>query len=696
MTDIAREDPSHPPETAITVEGLTIDFWNRDRWHNVVSDVGFSVRPGEAFGLVGESGCGKTTTAYALLGYERPGSCIRAGRVSFGGSDLLGMTPPALRALRGGPISFVPQNPIASLSPGMRIGDQIDEAQKVHLDGESSAQRRERTWALLTQVGLPAPAATSRKYPHQLSGGQQQRVVIAMALACSPRLIVLDEPTTGLDVTTQAQILQLLSRLRRERDMAIVYVTHDLSVVAQVCDRVGVMYAGELVESATAENLFPDPRSRDLRLGEPRHPYTRGLLASVPSVRTSVEQGSALNGLLQRQELPPGCRFAQRCAAAEDACFSERQHLEQVNSDHSVACRRWRDLDAVNVDHSRLSGVAAAPTGLPLLRVENLECSYPVNGGFSMMRKKVTAVVRNVSLDLAPQETLALVGESGSGKSTIAKTIAGLLPQTAGRITFADTQLPPTTAARTQDQRRDIQLVMQNPDGSLNPRQRVRQIIGAPLRVFFRLRGSRLRLRIEELLADVRLDVSYIDRYTDELSGGERQRIAIARALAAEPKLILCDEVLSALDVSVQASILELLRELRSRHRVAYLFISHDLAVVRSLAHRVGVLYRGELCEVGDAEEVYSPPYHPYTHLLLCAAPQIGEELPAVSDGSDSPAGDMTTSTGCVFADRCPWKVGAICDETPPPVQAVSRTHSLRCHIPLEELRQRETWSKGS
>lgn len=335
MSETVPVRSAHASAAAITVEDLTIDYWNRGSWQNVVHGVGFSVQAGEAFGLVGESGCGKTTTAYALLGYQRPNSRISRGRVSFDGDDLLQLSPAALRGLRGGRISFVPQNPITSLSPGMRIGDQIDEVQRAHGHGDSSAQRFAHTCELLTQVGLPTPVETSRKYPHQLSGGQQQRVVIAMALACNPRLIVLDEPTTGLDVTTQAQILQLLSRLRRQQGMAMVYVTHDLSVVAQVCDRVGVMYAGDLVESASVRNLFRAPR----------HPYTQGLLASVPSVRSNVARGSALSGLLRREELPAGCCFAPRCPAAEDECFIDSQRLEPVEEHHTVACRRWRDVD---------------------------------------------------------------------------------------------------------------------------------------------------------------------------------------------------------------------------------------------------------------------------------------------------------------------------------------------------------------
>ena len=670
----------HSKAPLVEVDGLTVDFWNRDRWINVVHNVSFQVHPGEALGLVGESGCGKTTTAYTLLGYRRPNSRVSQGQVRFAGQDLLRLPASALQKLRGRRISLVPQNPTMTLSPGMRVGRQIAEVLAAHGVSGAWAEREERTLELLADVRLPDPSRIARKYPHQLSGGQQQRVVIAMALACNPELVVLDEPTTGLDVTTQAQILELLMRLRAEHGMAMVYVSHDLGVVAAICDRVGVMYAGDLVEDAPTQDLFRNPR----------HPYTRGLMTSIPNVRKPRRGRSILRGLLQRDALPQGCRFAPRCDFAQSRCFSDIQQLEVVTAGHRVACWRWPEIPPLAQAQTTAAGNgAAAPEQTALLEVENLDCAY------EFVRGQARPVVRNVSFDIAPQETFALVGESGSGKSTIARAVAGLILPTAGTITFDGSDIARRVQARTPDQRREIQLVLQNPDASLNPRQRVFQIIGRPLEMFFGLKGTELRARVEQLLDDVRLDRTYIDRYPDELSGGERQRVAIARALAANPRLMLCDEILSALDVSVQASIIELLRALQASRHIAYLFISHDLAVVRSLSHRVGVLYRGEMCEVGRVEEVYSPPYHPYTHTLLAAVPEIegeGRLSPAIRT-DPQPANQRQTA--CPFADRCPWKLGAICDDVPPPWQATSDTHALRCHIPLEELRQRETWSQG-
>lgn len=653
---------------------------------NVVNRVTFAVHDGEALGLVGESGCGKTTTAYSLLGYRRPNSRIRLGQVLLGGHDLLALQGGALQRARGRQVSLVPQNPTTALSPGMRIGDQIVEAMQAHRIGDSRTQQEQSVLTLLSDMLLPEPERIVKKYPHQLSGGQQQRVTIAMALSCEPALLVLDEPTTGLDVTTQAQILDLLVRLRAERGMAMVYVTHNLGVLSQVADRISVMYAGELVEEAPTRELFRNPR----------HPYTRGLIASVPRLSAPLQGRSVLlRGLLQRENLPPGCRFAPRCDYAEPINFQEPQVLRQVAPDHRVACRRMLEIPALaaarrEVVTPRL--VEPLSTAEPLLKAENLEISYEFVRRNVFAKRVGKPVVRNVSFDIKPSETFALVGESGSGKSTIARTVAGLHFPSAGTLTFEDHSIGVTVDARPPELRRDLQLVLQNPDASLNPRQRVREIIGRPVQFFFKSSNDEVRRRVDQLLDDIRLDSSYASRFPDELSGGERQRVAIARALAANPKLLLCDEVLSALDVSVQADILDLLRNLQSEHRIAYLFISHDLAVVRSIAHRVGVLYRGELVEVGSVAEVYMPPHHPYTYMLLSAVPEIGvehEHSSAIRIDATPSAGKKFTA--CPFADRCPWKLGPICEQVVPPWRTTSETHGLRCHIPLADLIALET-----
>ncbi|MFN2629225.1 MAG: dipeptide ABC transporter ATP-binding protein [Gaiellaceae bacterium] len=685
---VKRRGCSVGPEPLVKVEGLTIDFWSNDRWNNVVNNTSFELARGEALGLVGESGCGKTTTALSLLGFQRPGSRIRSGAIQFAGRDLAHLSRRGLQQVRGRRVSLVPQNPTTALSPGLRIGAQLTEAMSVHGVGGSHAERERRVQELIARVRLPDPQRTAGKYPHQLSGGQQQRVVIAMALACDPELIVLDEPTTGLDVTTQAQILDLLRRLRAELGMAMVYVTHNLGVVAAVCDRVGVMYAGELVEDAHVRELF----------SHPRHPYTRGLISAVPSIaQPHRSRDVILRGLLKRSELPAGCRFAPRCDFAETACFEERQVLLPVGEGHGVACRRVEEVERLSAGSGSVASyvplVAAADESL--LEVADLSITYDRRHRLSLVSREPLVIVRAVTFDLRARETFSLVGESGSGKTTIARTVGGLLGPLAGQITFEGRGLAGTVESRSKDVRREIQLVLQNPDASLNPRQRVHQIIGRPLELYFGLHGKARRTGVEQALEDVRLDTAFASRYPDELSGGERQRIAIARALAAKPRLMLCDEILSALDVSVQTSIVELLRELQAAQGIAYLFISHDLAVVRSLSHRVGVLYLGELCEVGTAEEVYVPPYHPYTHMLLSAVPEIeGENEVSPAARSDPGPSSSRPASACPFAERCPWKVGPVCDEVDPPWQATSDTHMLRCHIPLDELFARAAASR--
>ncbi len=675
-------------EALVEVDGLSVDFASTEGFASVVRDVSFSLRPGESLGLVGESGCGKTTTALSLLGYRRPNSRIAAGQVRFRGRDVLTLSARELRRIRGRQVALIPQNPATALTPGMRIGNQIEEAMRVHGIGGSRSERADRVHRMLEQVLLPPSARIARKYPHQLSGGQRQRVTIAMALACDPQLLVLDEPTTGLDVTTQAQILELLARLRTELGMAFLYVTHDLGVVAQICDRVGVMYAGQLVEEAPTRELF----------GNPRHPYTQGLIAAVPSVAAPQRDPVLLRGLLQREKLPQGCLFAPRCDFALTECWIERQSLTTASPDHRVACWRWREVGVPEATAGcerldRRPAPVVAET--PLIDVREIECAYEYIRPTRTARRQPLLAVREVSFYLNPRETFALVGESGSGKSTIARAIDGLLTPLAGRILCGGRDITGDVRTRPQQLRREIQMVFQDPDSSLNPRQRVSQIVGRPLEFYFGLKGESRRRRVEQLLDDVRLEPLFAGRYPDELSGGERQRVAIARALAAQPTVMLCDEVLSALDVSVQANVLELLRALQSEHEIAYLFISHDLAVVRSVAHRVGVLYRGELCEVGPVEDVFSSPFHPYTHMLLSAVPEIDMTQVLLVVHTDPATSTSASRSACPFAHRCPLKVGRVCDDVEPPWQVRREGHAIRCHIPLEELTERTPQPSG-
>jgi peptide/nickel transport system ATP-binding protein len=676
----------------IEVMQLDVEYWQQQAWVKVIEGLSLQVLPGETFGLVGESGCGKSTTASALLGFHPRAARYTRGAVWFESKDILKVPEAEMQKIRGAKISLVPQNPTTALSPGMRVGQQIAETLLNHHYCKDGSEARTRTIELFRQVSLKNPEAILDKYPHQLSGGQQQRTIIAMALACDPKLVVLDEPTTGLDVTTQAQILDLLVELRGRFGITMFYITHNLGVVAQICTRIGVMYAGRLVEVAPTDELFSSPQ----------HPYTQGLIASVPRIsRPSRKQTLLLKGLLKRDELPPGCQFAPRCEFVQVRCFQEAQALQTTGEDHQVACWRWQDVPAFNArfdesgDVKDVRQINLSPDQQRVLRVKDLVIGYGSTGKGRFFRKPPIIIVDGISFDILPGETLALVGESGSGKTTVARALNGLTPYTTGEVAFSKAyDLTQPVDKRSDDLLRSVQLIFQNPDASLNPRQRVSKIIGRPLQRFFGLSGAELRKRTEKLLEDVRLDRSYYDRFPDELSGGERQRIAIARALAAEPTLLLCDEVLSALDVSVQANILELLIELQGRTNIAYLFITHDLAVVRSIAHRVGVLYWGALCEIGRVDEVFNAPSHPYTEMLLKAIPEPDPAQRMPHTRKDVGLIVTDKKYACPFAGRCPVKLGSICEEREPPWQAASGTHTLRCHIPLEELsaRQSELW----
>jgi peptide/nickel transport system ATP-binding protein len=662
------------------VEVVDLDFAYRhgEGWLRVLHGVSFAIHRGEAFGLVGESGCGKSTVAYQLLGLHREGGRIEGGQILFQGRDLQTLDRTALARLRGNRVSLVPQNPTTALSPAMKVGRQVVEVLQYH--AAHAGAEKARTIELFGLAGLPSPETIGNRYPHQLSGGQQQRVCIAMALVCQPDLVVLDEPTTGLDVTTQEQIVELLADLRSRLGMSMLYVTHDLGVLAQIADRVGVMYAGRMVETAPVRELFD----------RPRHPYTRGLIASIPQIETTERSTSlVLRGLLKRDELPPGCPFQPRCDFADDVCATEVQKLEKVGDDHAVACRRWRFLEAAASDDRGRDGDSAVRSPEPgdILALEGVAIAYGGQGWLSSLAgASLPPVVDGLSLEIGMGETLALVGESGSGKSTVARAISGLLAPVKGSIRFEGQRLPGLIAQRSREFRRRIQYIFQNPDASLNPRARIGSILARPLELFFDLGAGAVRNRVALALDDVRLDESYMGRYPDQLSGGERQRVAIARALVAEPTLLLCDEILSGLDVSVQANVLVLLQQLRRERHLSMLFISHDLAVVRSLADRIGVLFRGQLMEIGEVDEIFSPPFHPYTYDLLMSVPSIQRPPRRLAR---RPPNGVAKASGCPFAGRCAWQLGRICEEQAPAWRELGPTHRIRCHIDGPGLAER-------
>jgi peptide/nickel transport system ATP-binding protein len=665
----------------LEVVDLAVSYRQQRGWQPVLHGVDFTIGRGEAFGLVGESGCGKSTAALQLLGYRHPASRIDGGGVLFNGQDLLSLKRRELDRLRGDRISFVPQNPTTALNPGIRVGLQVIETLRAHGKATDDAAALQRAIELFTLVGLPQPPRLVQRYPHQLSGGQQQRVCIAMALACNPDLVVLDEPTTGLDVTTQEQIIELLIGLRARIGMSMLYVTHDLGVLSQIADRVGVMYAGHMVEVAPTAALF----------SQPRHPYTRGLIASIPRLDEAEGTPSRpLRGLLRRDELPAGCPFQPRCDFAEPSCAERPQLLDLVAPFHEVACQRWRALAApAAAPAAEPAQARAASVEAPLLILDNVTLAYGSAGHWFSMKATAGSfvAVTNLSFSIARGETFALVGESGSGKSTIARAISGLLAPASGQILMQGKPLPPLVRQRGAEQRRLIQYIFQNPDASLNPRARVGKTLARPLELFLDLDSASVRDRITEALSDTGLDAGYAARYPDQLSGGERQRVAIARALIVRPELLLCDEVLSALDVSVQARVLELLRGLRERHQVTMLFIAHDLAVVRQLADRIAVMYQGQLMEIGDTADVFAAPFHPYTHSLIMAVPTLAraQEGPRAGRVPPRPAPAIRA---CAFAGRCPVQPGKICEDVEPPWRSTPQGLAIRCHLPLAELQQ--------
>jgi peptide/nickel transport system ATP-binding protein len=662
----------------LEVSDLTIDYATSSGRLRAVAGVGFTIASSEVLGLVGESGSGKSSVGMTLLGHV-PATARVAGRVLLRGEDLLGLPQKALASYRGRRIGFVPQNPAMALSPHLRIGSQFHELVLQHGIAADREEATDIARAQFALVGLAEPDEILRRYPHELSGGQQQRVCIAMAIACRPELLVLDEPTTGLDVTTQARIIDLIKDLRSRFGMAMLYVTHDLGVLSQIADRIGVMYAGRLVELAAAARL----------LDAPRHPYTRALIASVPSLEETSARARPLRGVLRRETLPAGCPFTPRCDYAAPECAALEQTLEPVAPAHQVACWRWRSI-ASEVIGEAPRPIASQGRQAPshnLVELQSVDLTYHGHRFWPRLLglDETEPVVRDLSFAIGEGEIFALVGESGSGKSTIARALSGLLAPVRGSVQFRQVPLPKRLRLRPLEVKRAIQYVFQNPDASLNPRERVRSGLARPLRRYFRSPRAEISQRVAEALEEVRLDAVYADRFPDQLSGGERQRIAIARSVIAQPSLILCDEVLSALDVSVQASIIELLARLRQETGVAMLFISHDLAVVRLLADRTGVLFRGTLVESGSTEDLFEPPFHPYTEELLLAVPSYRNRLRGRSIPPHVPR-RPTGVKGCVYAARCRHHRGRICDEEVPPWRTSASGNAIRCHIPLPEL----------
>jgi peptide/nickel transport system ATP-binding protein len=578
---------------------------------DIVDDISFHIEAGEVLGLVGESGSGKTTAGLALLGHTRRGARIAGGEIRVDGKNILAHSVRELRALRGRTVSYVPQDPSSSLNPALRIGTQLEEVLEAHRFGPSAGERRERLTEMLGEVLLPADRAFLRRYPHQLSGGQQQRVGLAMAFACRPRVIVLDEPTTGLDVTTQAHVLETVRMLCRAHGVAALYVSHDLAVVATLADRVAVMYAGRIVEIGSERDLFRTSA----------HPYTRRLVEAIPEMSGEHELLGIPGTAPRPGHRPEGCFFAPRCDYAVEQCLQAFPPRENVTERHEVRCYRWREVVAESVQERPLA--AAKPKselGELLLAVAGLQASHGDR-----------QVLFDIDLEVSPRQCVALVGESGSGKTTLARCIAGLHRNFTGEIVLRGSRLERGARNRTRETRRDIQYVFQSPYSSLNPRKTIGQIVGQPLRLFFDLPRRDAHARIVQSLERVQLTSSVVDRYPHELSGGERQRVAIARALVSEPALLVCDEITSALDVSVQAAIVDLIAELQREMQLGLLFVTHNLALIRTIAQDVAVMSDGRIVEQGPVDRVLEHPEAEYTKRLLADTPSLEAAL-AVAD----------------------------------------------------------------
>jgi peptide/nickel transport system ATP-binding protein len=677
------DSSKHAETDALTIVGLTVAYRMRGRDREVLQDISLRVKRGEAYGLVGESGCGKSTAALAVVRYlPRNGRC-KAGKISIAGHDIASMNADALRHMRANAVSMVYQDPGRALNPSLTIARQVSEA--FELAGASVNEALERTTDILRRVRIASPERVMDSYPHQLSGGMQQRVVIAMALACNPALLILDEPTTGLDATVEAEVLDLIAQLREELGTAVLFISHNLAVIGRMCDRVGVLYAGKLVEEGATRDVF----------AKPRHPYTVGLLRCLPSTGRSKDTGrlDTIPGSLPLPgTLTQGCIYAPRCKLADDRCHREAPppyRVVSAHGDHMSRCHYHERASELPRATPEVLGAAAdrpeaASRATIALRAENLSKTFHV-GGESLR------AVHDVSMELALGETLGLVGESGSGKTTLAKLLMGLLsPDAGGSIELDGATLPPRVTSRNEEQVKSLQIVFQNPDSALNRAHSVRRLITRSLSKLGALRGAAKEARLQSLTAAVRLPERYLNSRTRQLSGGLKQRVAIARAFAGDPRVVVCDEPTSALDVSVQAAILNLLADLQRERGVSYVFISHDLHVVRYLSDRIAVLYLGRLMEIGRAADVFDGPHHPYTEALLSSVPAFdgaGEQRQRIRLSGELPSAANPPS-GCVFHTRCPRKIGAICEQQEPPYAHAADGHRIRCHIPVEELKR--------
>jgi peptide/nickel transport system ATP-binding protein len=674
----------------LSVKNLAVTYKTRKRDVDAVRDVTFDIYAGENLGLVGESGCGKSTAAYSVVGFLGPNGRVTQGEILFRGQNLVNRPESELRNLRGADISMVYQEPMSALNPTMRIKDQLAESLLVHQKMEKKAAY-EKSLESLKSVYMPDPEGVMDRYPHQLSGGQQQRVLIAMALLNNPSLLIMDEPTTALDVTVEAAVLDLIAELKERFNTATLYITHNLGVVARVSDRLAVMYAGEIVELATTKDIFRNPL----------HPYTMGLMRCLPDV--DAPKGTRtlhpIDGRVPSPDsLPEGCIFSPRCEFARENCFKERPQLEEIVPGHQARCfyaRDWLDKDVIWQEEETPTEVCPErpeDSDMTMLYVKSARVYYPVPfktvaGLFGMEKRKYVRAVDDVSFNVKRGRTLGVVGESGCGKSTIAKAIVGLESLHEGQIEFLDADISIPINKRGRQTIRDLQMVFQDPNGVLNPSYSIGDQIAVSLRRFKTVSRDQEYDEVVRLLKAVKLGENYYHRLPRQLSGGEKQRVGIARAIASNPAAVICDEPVSALDVSVQAAVLNLLLEIQNQQNTTMILISHDLSSVRFFSDEVAVMYLGRLCEIGSCESIYSSPSHPYTAALLAAVPRPDPELEQTGvrlQGRVPSA--VNPPDGCRFNTRCPFKIGEICETQEPPKRDMGAGHLIYCHLSPEEL----------
>ncbi len=656
---------------ALSIRDLEMAYIVRGTPRAVLRGVTFDVKPGEAYGLVGESGCGKSTTAYTALRYLPSNGRITGGTIEVGGREVTAMTPKELREFRANHASMVYQDPVQAVNPVLKIGRQV--AESFEVIGHSRGEAKELARKALQRVHIADPVSVLDRYPHQLSGGMLQRVVIAMALASDPQLLVLDEPTTGLDATVEAEVLDLVRELRDQIGAAILLIAHNLGVIRTMCDRVGIMYAGRIVEEGTVDDVFDNPS----------HPYTVGLLNSIPrhgARKTERELFSIPGNLPQIGDPLPTCVYVARCPLATDKCRSEVPPIVARSASHWTRCHHHDRIDEI-----------PAPDQVSTAHTVGAEEIIGIHGVSKTFRQRTGDVPALVAVDLgfAEGETLGLVGESGSGKSTLAKTMLGVHePDEGGAITLRGRPMATRATERKTESIRAIQMVFQNPDSALNRSWTVRRILHRAVSKLTGKSGADADTQAVQIAHAMQLSDRHLDMRPRQLSGGLKQRVAIARAFAGDPDVVVADEPTSALDVSVQAAILNLLAELQRDIRTSYLFITHDIGVVRYLADRIAVMYVGRLMEIGPTDAMFEGPNHPYTEALLSAVPSVdGEAENRIPLKGEIPS-PKDPPSGCVFHTRCHRFIAGTCDVVEPPMVEVSLGHQIKCHIPPDELRE--------